>query len=1032
MKKFLKKFLRGTVILLSVILIAVIVLVFIIFTQKNLVKKTAEKYINNNLDIPVQIGKLNYSFFPLSFEIEDIQLSYPIGKTEIKINLKKLSGTGDIHRLRKGRKPYLDTLVIDGLEIDAQIKRTGKVIYWHELRSNLSRALSFIRCLDLKNSLIKLRLDEIEALAEDVNFLISPDEKEGNYLFLLNASATEVSASPGRMLSGNSGKLKVSGMLELSQTPALLSSLSLAGINLFFDRKPLVKEDSLEGKIKLFLSPDKNILSFLVQELSLPNNVHLTAQAEADFDKAYYSFSPEIYFKESGKWLELLEPYLPETDIDWKKLNLSGSTKIRGEGFVNGRENIFSFSGYLSLGPLELSYDIPGIKTKAQIRAGLDFTAGRDKTEAEGLLTLSGGSLRINGVSLNGLELKTLVSYSDGELILDGVTFSGTMEETAYEFMENKINLPPVNFKGEAGLNFPSMKASLYSFILSFPGLSPLTAEAKAAQGIRGEKTLSFYWPGIEIKKVLEIFPEIMPESLLSWEVEGKLGLQARLKQKGEIGEKPWEIDASLELSELAFNNPDFTIASDAISSRINFRSELLFPLDKIPFSLDFKVSRGESLWKTYYLNWEKFNLGTKLEGNFFPSEKNLQDLSIKLGLGELAAISAAGNLNYENEAQIDIETALNLSDPAGIQEILTGGELSYDMQGNIKTQTHLQGKKENLKIKGLLQLENFSLKDEKKGLSIEKIEASVPFQILTTDYPQVTPEEKIPGFIFIDNLEMSGFFLESIRLDIQSKPGLLIIKPASFKLGGGKITVEETYLNYFPEFKLSSSLYLEKTKISSLLPNLELPFQGTMLAEFPSFYINREQLKTEGDVEIDIFEGKVKIDNIGVINPFSKNRTVLTDITFSDINLEKVTDLVPFGRVTGIVNGEVKDLAVSYGQPESFFLFIESEKKKGIPQLFSLKAADDISVIGTGSESALSSSSWLTKFVDNFRYQKIGISCSLKNDIFTLNGTIREKGNEYLVKGSWLFGINVVNKMPRNTIRFKDMLDRLKRIGKR
>ena len=49
---------------------------------------------------------------------------------------------------------------------------------------------------------------------------------------------------------------------------------------------------------------------------------------------------------------------------------------------------------------------------------------------------------------------------------------------------------------------------------------------------------------------------------------------------------------------------------------------------------------------------------------------------------------------------------------------------------------------------------------------------------------------------------------------------------------------------------------------------------------------------------------------------------------------------------------------------------------------------------------------------------------------MFTLSGTIKEKGVEYLVKRSWLFGVGVVNKKPRNRIRFKDMMDRLKRIG--
>ena len=66
-----------------------------------------------------------------------------------------------------------------------------------------------------------------------------------------------------------------------------------------------------------------------------------------------------------------------------------------------------------------------------------------------------------------------------------------------------------------------------------------------------------------------------------------------------------------------------------------------------------------------------------------------------------------------------------------------------------------------------------------------------------------------------------------------------------------------------------------------------------------------------------------------------------------------------------------------------------------------------------------------------DFRYKKIGIHCYLKNDLFTLRGTIREKGKEYLVKRSWIFGISVINKKPENQISFKDMISRLKRIGR-
>ncbi|MGA7143258.1 MAG: hypothetical protein WBY47_02045, partial [Desulfobacterales bacterium] len=62
--------------------------------------------------------------------------------------------------------------------------------------------------------------------------------------------------------------------------------------------------------------------------------------------------------------------------------------------------------------------------------------------------------------------------------------------------------------------------------------------------------------------------------------------------------------------------------------------------------------------------------------------------------------------------------------------------------------------------------------------------------------------------------------------------------------------------------------------------------------------------------------------------------------------------------------------------------------------------------------------------------YEKIGIRASLENDVFKVNGTIKEGGTEYLVKRGAFSGVNIVNQNPDNRISFKDMVNRIKRIG--
>jgi hypothetical protein len=109
----------------------------------------------------------------------------------------------------------------------------------------------------------------------------------------------------------------------------------------------------------------------------------------------------------------------------------------------------------------------------------------------------------------------------------------------------------------------------------------------------------------------------------------------------------------------------------------------------------------------------------------------------------------------------------------------------------------------------------------------------------------------------------------------------------------------------------------------------------------------------------------------------------------------------------------------------------IDSIERKGVSQKFSMKAVNDISIISSGDESSLPSMGFFGAFVSSFGYRRIGILCTLKNDVFTLRGTIRESGREYLVRRTAFFGIDVVNRKPENFIGFEDMLGRLKRIGK-
>ena len=94
-----------------------------------------------------------------------------------------------------------------------------------------------------------------------------------------------------------------------------------------------------------------------------------------------------------------------------------------------------------------------------------------------------------------------------------------------------------------------------------------------------------------------------------------------------------------------------------------------------------------------------------------------------------------------------------------------------------------------------------------------------------------------------------------------------------------------------------------------------------------------------------------------------------------------------------------------------------------------SQRAVDSIAQIGGGQSPFMGVAGIMTSFFEEFPYEKIGIRASLENDFFRINGTIRERGTEYYVKGSGVPRINIINVNPDNQIRFKDMVKRIRRV---
>lgn len=289
-------------------------------------------------------------------------------------------------------------------------------------------------------------------------------------------------------------------------------------------------------------------------------------------------------------------------------------------------------------------------------------------------------------------------------------------------------------------------------------------------------------------------------------------------------------------------------------------------------------------------------------------------------------------------------------------------------------------------------------------------------------------------GFFRIGEFQNPLVTLKPVDIAVRAGTNALSIEPLGLPVFGGRLELGRTTFRLDPAsgaFAGVGSLALRDIDIARFpVQSPQFKLTGKIQAEFPRLDISSERIAVSGRGAASVFGGQIVLRDLGVAKPFDPGRSISLNVDLVDLDLKKLTDEVPFGEVTGIVRGEIRGLVITYGQPESFHFRLESVPVKGVPQTFSLKAVDNLTVLSSGQQASGGMGGFWLSLARGFRYSKLGIVSTLRNDTFTLNGTIHEGGIEYLVKKPSLFGISVVNREPGKSISFKEMTGRLKRVG--
>jgi hypothetical protein len=602
----------------------------------------------------------------------------------------------------------------------------------------------------------------------------------------------------------------------------------------------------------------------------------------------------------------------------------------------------------------------------------------------------------------------------------------------------------PFSFSGTYDINKTRITGGAAA--IDFGPLGKIKASGDIAFG-SGKADLAFAVEKVHVQDLKEyISPAVyqLPEDM---SLSGTADIKGRLNGVLLPSPKHLKGNFSLQIENGEFASGEFiTAAGVAAQAQGSFATDS--PADSWNFDFNGKAGGFELLIQTYYNSFKDSTFPFSLSAKYLVGERTLQDLRTKIGFADIGEASATGTARFGPKPVLDLQIRsatidLNqLYEQVG-QQVLGGSSpilKKARLGGRGAGEVAVKYDSEFWQAKGNLDITDGRFASGDDSLSVGSISVNLPFALHSPGKGNELGNEPSEfsgadfGKVRLKDIVLGPAQVGAIDLDVVLKENALYIKsPAPVEVLNGKLNLGEVrardILSSSAEVK--SSFSAEGINVEPISQAMGLPkIPGTINALFPNILLSRSHISTTGTAKVYAFEGAITIDSVGVEQPFSPVRTFLANLSFDDIRLLQLTDVLKFGTITGVLEGTVKGLEISQGQPAAFVADFETVERRGVPQTINFDAVENISILGTGTGFPATIGRGIFSFVDEFRYGKIGFYTTLKNDNFRLRGKVVRDSTEYFVRGVF-FGpsINVINRNPGQTVSFKSMLERISRI---
>ena len=324
--------------------------------------------------------------------------------------------------------------------------------------------------------------------------------------------------------------------------------------------------------------------------------------------------------------------------------------------------------------------------------------------------------------------------------------------------------------------------------------------------------------------------------------------------------------------------------------------------------------------------------------------------------------------------------------------------------------------------VEATLRLANAGVNAPQRGLALEQL--NVQWR-----HARAAPQ---PFSFNLDALRVRDLAFGPIRAHGETRDGRLRVPSLVVPLLDGFLGLAEIEIGR-DAFQLQGALTpVSMEQLTSALG--WHPLGGQLAFVLPRVQYRASTLAVDGALLFKLFGGDATVQAIRLENPFGRTPQLTADLHLKRLNLEAMTGAVKFGSISGFVDVAVEGLVMENWQPVSMDARVVTSEG-AFAKRISQRAVQNISSIGGAGAGAAIQRSFLG-FFDTFGYQRIGLSCRLRNGVCLMGdgrpalpgaGADSASGSFTLIKGGGLPSVNVVGY--NRLVGWQELLDRIKAV---